>query len=287
MISRAILIVPLYLFGFSNLVHAFSGDYLAVGTTPVSEKREIGVQSEEGNPLMIKKTPVLKADFFCHDGMVFMSEGLREEAVYNFKIATELYKEALRDNVMIKEELLAIRENLKQMSWQLGDLTKSGDETVKAMEIAEKKVQELPIEKTPGQVEKEELSPTLQPPPPAPSHESTVQIDQFSPTLQPETTPSVKKSAFREAKEGEYWVIDTTTMLLKTPEFPESPMQLVRNLVVGIKPGTPVRILETQGTVTIWIKIYMYDDKNRTEGWVLSDTVGKARQIDKTGLSGK
>lgn len=245
-------------------MHIAGSENLFAETT-VSEKGEAGPQPEESNPLMINKTPVPKADIFCQDGMVFMGEGLREEAVYNFKIATELYKEALRDNVMIKEDLLAIRENLKKMSQQLSDSTKSGDETVKVLEIAEKKVQELPAEATP----------------------SPVQMGQLLPTLQPETTPSAKKSRFREAKEGEYWVIDSTAILLKTPELPENPMQLVRNLVIGIKPGTPVSILETQGTATIWIKIHMYDNKSESEGWILSDTVGKARQIDKSGLPKK
>lgn len=260
---RRFLYAIMFLVGhcFSPVV-SMSGDLLSV---------DISLKGEE--LYFVDKTPVTKADIFCKDGMVFMSEGLREEALDNFKLATEFYDEALHNEYMQKEDLIAIRENLKRMSRQLNGSTGEPGETKDRLRTSPIDPASFPTSKDSGTKTTVQVAKEIQ-------HKPTP-----TPKLTPTPTPYVIKQDLKKAKNGEYWIIESTTILLKNPELYGNGTKLLGNLIGGISSGTTVEILETkgQGTVNRWVKVQVYNKKDEiyTKGWILSDTVGKARQIER------
>ncbi|MGR3220885.1 MAG: hypothetical protein ACUZ8H_13865 [Candidatus Anammoxibacter sp.] len=232
----------------------------------------IDIALSEDDSFFVNKTPVTEADIFCVDGMTFMSEGLREEAVGNFKTATDLYENALHNEYMQKDELIAIRENLKKMSKLLDN--SPGDESIEA----ENTLISSPI--NPSKF-------------PNVKHIGTNTAVQVVDNYKKEPTPTLKtaqiptlfenKYDFGKAKEGEYWIIESTALLLSNPELLENSTSLLGNLIGGIRPGTTFQILETKDSTTgsRWNKVQVYNKMKKvyTKGWILSDTVGKAEQI--------
>lgn len=236
-----------------------------------SHNISVDIPLNEGDMSFVNDTPITKADIFCKDGLIFMSEGLKEEALDSFKMAADLYEQALHNEYMPKEELVEIRENLKRMSEQLDG------STVKSAEIKDG-LTSSPISPARFSTDKDSGTTT-----------TAIQLptaDQLEPTPAPELTPApfVNKSDIKKAETGEYWIIESTTILLKSPELHGNGSRLLGNLIGGISSGTTVAILETKGSgdVNRWVKVEVYNKKNEiyANGWILTDTVGNARQIE-------
>ena len=249
--------------------------------TEKSQNISVDISLNEDDSFFIYKTKVTKADIFCKDGMAFMSEGLREEALANFKIATDLYEDELHNEYIPKDDLIAIRENLKRMSKLLdGSPAESHAESSAKSPEAEDTLIKSPINPTKFPDVKDLGTSTTK---------QVVDNHKEEPTPAPEIaqtpTPFENKHDFGKAKEGEYWVIESTTMLLRNPELLANATSLLGNLIGGTRPGTTFQIMEIKDSTTgsKWKKVQVYNKGKEAypKGWILSATVGKASQVEK------
>ncbi len=267
-----------------NLVDAVdaikSSETETAGKHPEDERRKISLDLDAGDGPAINKTVISEADTFCKDGLIFFEEGLKEEALDNFRIAADLYNKTLREQKLSKEELVAIRKNLKMVNTQLNptlvDAKTVGNEEAKAgknedlKKSAESKETAV-AEKIGGK--SSIVAPALK------SGETISKAGQKQ-----ETKPfGSGKLSFNAAIAGEFWKIESTTILLKKPEVPSSPAKLIGNLVGGLKPGTIVKVLETKISGVRWARVGVYNKNNEVyaKGWIQSDMVGKASKTEK------
>ena len=99
---------------------------------------------------------------------------------------------------------------------------------------------------------------------------------------------SVGGMDFGYAHEGDYWIIeDDDIAVCIEPNLPANKAQFLRNLVTAIGRGTKVEILERKGIFSPWMRVYVYNrsDKIYAEGWILAETVKKAKRIQKGAFS--
>jgi len=99
-------------------------------------------------------------------------------------------------------------------------------------------------------------------------------------TRLPTSTPK-QESDFVFAFQGDYWIIwDRAIAVLEVPELPGNEAQLRRNLVTILEPGQKVEVLQRQGFLSPWLRVFVYD-KGRiiAEGWILAETVREAERV--------
>lgn len=93
------------------------------------------------------------------------------------------------------------------------------------------------------------------------------------------TTPHATKKDFSEAERGEYWIIESTTILRRKPFSADDTINMLNNLIGGIPAGTKVKVIDTKGSLDKWIRVDVFNKSNEiyTRGWFQSFMVGKAR----------
>lgn len=291
------------------------------------------LELDEQGSYTFKQTPIIEADTFFKDGMMFMKEGLREEAIDNFKIATSIYEKALSEKNLSEKELAIIRENLNEMNKQFDfpiekavvteekavvaeePSVAAGEEKAEKKEIeariAEKETQtETQPETKTEKKEIEEIEEIIEEIKSEDASESLVEIVEKEPVkveisesttteLTSDAAPTkteqdtgasqkqiipVNKTDLKEAEKGEYWVIESTTILLKKPDLSGNEISLLNNLIGGLPSGTLVEVMEIEGTsASKWIKVNVYNKKDEVyvKGWLRSFMVGKASQVQR------
>lgn len=236
----------------------------------------INVSLNDSELYPMKRTSILKADIFCRDGLLFMNKGLKNEAFSKFGMAIDSYKEALDNKDLPKEELIAISDNLKKMNQYINIDTDKLDK--KKEGIVDKKVSSVNTVKVLTNKKKHE---------PAKVKKQVVEKKQMKPVQLPKLKPTTKsfteKMDLRKAGKGDFWLIEWTTMLLEDPELYVNEGKLLGNLIGGISAGTVVEVSEIKdlGPVNRWLKVRVYNSNGEvyTNGWILSDTISKAKNI--------
>ncbi len=87
-------------------------------------------------------------------------------------------------------------------------------------------------------------------------------------------------SNFMIAMDGEYWIIlDDNIAICKTPKISLNEAQFKRNLITIIGNNTKVEIIKSKGAS--WKFVYAYKDQDiiYAKGWILAETVKKAKLI--------
>lgn len=93
-----------------------------------------------------------------------------------------------------------------------------------------------------------------------------------------------KEEAFRYACDGDYWIIeDDNITVSKKPKVSANEAQFIRNLVTILENGTKVEIVKSEGSISPWKLVYVYNERGGTyaKGWILAETVKKARRTQK------
>ncbi len=95
--------------------------------------------------------------------------------------------------------------------------------------------------------------------------------------IKKESEQTLPKTDFKDASVGEFWIIESTTILLKQPDMSG---KLIDNLIAGISAGTTVEILDTKVGFDKWVNVNVYNKNNMAYriGWIRAMFVGKARQ---------
>lgn len=88
---------------------------------------------------------------------------------------------------------------------------------------------------------------------------------------------STSETNFMYAVVGETWkILDNNIGVMKRPETTSDRTEFVRNLTTMIGSGTTVEVMRTKGFMSQWKYCRV---KGRYYGWILAETVGKARKI--------
>ena len=95
---------------------------------------------------------------------------------------------------------------------------------------------------------------------------------------------------FGEAFKGDYWVIeDDGVVMLAKPEPPANEADLGRNLVTMLSSESKVEILDTKTSIFkgVWKYVGLCNaaDQIIVRGWIVADTVKKARRVGKGAFS--
>lgn len=94
-------------------------------------------------------------------------------------------------------------------------------------------------------------------------------------------------TGFIYACEGDYWIIkDDNIAVSRNPKVSANEAQFTRNLVTVLGNGTKVEILKSKDTLSPWKYVYAYNTYNGqnkiyAKGWILAETVKRARRISK------
>ena len=230
---------------------------------------DVSINDSELYPM--KRTSILGADISCRDGLLFMNKGLKNEALSKFSMAIDSYKKALDNKELPKEELIAISDNLRKMNQYINIVSDNLDKK----KVGPLDTVKVPVNKKkhqPPEVKKQVIVKKQQKP---------VQL----PKLKATSISFTGKTNLKKAEKGDFWLIEWTTMLLKNPELYVKEGKLLGNLIGGISAGTVVEVLGIKdlGPVNRWLKVQVYNRNGKayTNGWILSDTINKAKNIRK------
>lgn len=102
----------------------------------------------------------------------------------------------------------------------------------------------------------------------------------------PSDTSTVdRQPGFHTAMQGDYWRIDSEHVALcHKPELFGNIEGFKRNLIIVLKLGSRVEILESKGWFSPWKRVYLVDARKKPllQGWILAESVKKATLVEKS-----
>lgn len=127
-------------------------------------------------------------------------------------------------------------------------------------------------------------------PEPLPSKQELAHKDSVRKSLRERNQARIKKygevADFKEANQGDYWIINSENIaVVNRPELAGNEQQLRRILVTLIKPGEKVEILATKFPYWKKVNVYGLNGRKYATGWLLGDSVEKARITEKGALT--